>query len=271
MANWYLKVKHNGKVNIRLELPDHSHVLIERADFHKWKCIDLIRQLDLPFEPPKDNCLLDEDDPEMKNLSEETYSVKEEPVPDRDSEVAPEENIVQEAPKHRGRPKKIVLDTPTVEVEDKKEEVISSESSNDDVEVVAVEPPKRRGRPRKVHTTSDVYVKENVVEVPIQESENKESVEESKPIVEPVVEEVPKHRGRPKKEEINNPEDKKEVVVEEAPKKRRGRPRKVMSATHNSTSFPNSNGLGVDHPYENVNSDDASDSVEYEEGVFAPF
>ena len=62
--------------------------------------------------------------------------------------------------------------------------------------------------------------------------------------------------------------------VEEAPKKRRGRPRKnpvdvTVVKKKRAYTQRNANGLGTDHPYESVNME--CEAVEYERGIEAPF
>ncbi len=116
-----------------------------------------------------------------------------------------------------------------------------------------VEVKKRRGRPRK-NPISDV------VEVTSSNTPNdREIIDLSNPPVENTVSDNSADNS------VDNP-------VEDKPKKKRGRKPKNAEgeAPSKPTSFRRStNGLGTDHPYESVNMD--YETVEYEDGVAAPF
>jgi hypothetical protein len=118
-----------------------------------------------------------------------------------------------------------------------------------------VEVKKRRGRPRK-NPISDV------VEVTSSNTPNdREIIDLSNPPVENAV----SNNSDSADNSVDNP-------VEDKPKKKRGRKPKNAEgeAPSKPTSFRRStNGLGTDHPYESVNMD--YETVEYEDGVTAPF
>ena len=72
----------------------------------------------------------------------------------------------------------------------------------------------------------------------------------------------------PKEESTTDPSND-DRPKEEKPKKE-AKSKKTSKADHKAGNFrKNTNGLGVDHPYETVNTD--VETVEYEEGVEAPF
>ena len=289
----YIRIVRKGKLHNRLELPDHTQVQVSVGEMSLWELVEPNEEV-ITF---PDKCYRRILRKCKHNISVELpdYTSKRVPVEDfqnwrlfgSDTTVSPD---VCNSESMDAEIAAVFSDTanPIPEVESVSEEVqdilpLEKEDVKPVVEAEPVVEPEVEVETSTVEVPVSELVNEPVIEPVIEPvAENKESLPETnnvEPVVasvaEPVVEIInieTQSIGESESMLETQPVEPVTEPVVEKPKSKRGRKPKVR--TEESPSKPvvfrrNTNGLGVDHPYESVNMD--CESVEYDKGIVAPF